>query len=75
MMDKPQIDLRALRKQKGWTQVKTAKKLGFCRTYITDVENGRQGISKTMMRAIIQVFGVNYEDFYRNDYFSKGDED
>ena len=64
-MDKPQIDLKALRIKKGWSHMETAKKLGFCRTYYTDVENKRQGISKAMMRAIIQVFNVKYEDFYQ----------
>jgi len=67
MMEKPQIDMKALRKRKGWSQAETAEKLGFCRTYITDVERGRQGISTAMMRAIIQVFGVKYEDFYSDD--------
>jgi len=66
MMDKPQIDLKALRKIKGWSQLETAEKLGFCRTYYTDVENKRQGISTAMMRAIIKVFNVKYEDFYQD---------
>ena len=67
IMNKPEMDLRALRKRKGWSQLETAERLGFCRTYITDVENKRQGISKAMMRSIIQVFGVKYEDFYTDD--------
>jgi len=66
-MDKPTINLKALRKAKGWSQLETAERLGFCRTYYTDVENKRQGISKAMMRAIIQVFGVKYDDFYTDD--------
>ena len=66
-MDKPHIDLKVLRKNKGWTQAQAAKRLGFCRTYISDVENGRQSVSKAMMHAIIQVFEVKYEDFYRHN--------
>jgi len=66
MMDKPQIDLKALRNKKGWSQLETAEQLGFCRTYYTDVENKRQGISKAMMRAVIRVFKVKYEDFYQD---------
>jgi len=65
-MDKPYIDLKALRKAKGWSQLETSERLGFCRSYYTDVENERQGISKTMMRAIIQVFQVAYDDFYQD---------
>ena len=65
-MTKPSIDLKALREQKGWSQVKTAKELGFSRSYFSEVEAGRQAVSKGMMYAIIQVFGIKYEDFYRN---------
>ena len=65
-MNEPKINLKALRKAKGWTQTETATRLGFCRTYVTDVENERQGISKTMMRAIIKVFNVTYEKFYQD---------
>ena len=64
---KPQIDLKQLRQQRGWTQWEAAEELGFCRSYISAVENGKQGISVGMMKEIIQVFGVKYEDFYRID--------
>ena len=67
MTKKPQINLRALRQQRGWTQNETAKALGFCRSYIADVENRRGSISVGMMNAIITAFGVKYEDFYRGD--------
>ena len=63
---KPQIDLKRLRHQRGWTQGQAAEELGFCRSYISAVENDKQSISVEMMRAIIQVFGVKYEDFYIN---------
>ena len=62
-----QIDLKNLRKKRGWQQWQAAEKLGFCRSYIAMVENGRQGISINMMNAIIRVFGVKYEDFYKED--------
>jgi len=66
---KPQIDLKELRKNRGWTQWQAAAELGFCRSYISSVENGKQGISVEMMNAIIRVFGVKYEDFYsRQDH-------
>ena len=61
---KPKIDLRGLRKERRWTQLQTAQELGFCRSYISSVENGKQGFSIEMMNAIIRVFGVSYEDFY-----------
>ena len=61
---KPKIDLKKLRGSRGWTQEQAAEKLGFCRSYISSVENGKQGISTGMMNAIIRKFKVVYEDFY-----------
>ena len=61
---KPCIDLKKLREDREWTQLQTAKALGFCRSYISAVENSKQGISIDMLNAIIRVFGVTYEDFY-----------
>ena len=63
---KPRIDLKGLRKDRGWTQWQTATELGFCRSYISAVENGKQGLSIEMMNAIIRVFDVKYEDFYNS---------
>jgi len=61
---KPQIDLKGLRKKRGWTQLQAAEALGFCRSYISSVENDKQGLSVEMINAIIRVFDVKYEDFY-----------
>ena len=66
---KPLINLKKLRQDRGWTQSQAAAKLGFCRSYISSIENGKQGLSVAMMNSIIRVFGVRYEDFYdgKND--------
>jgi transcriptional regulator with XRE-family HTH domain len=61
---KAHIDLSKLRKDRGWTQLQTAHHLGFCRSYISTVENGKQGLSIEMINAIMRVFKVNYKDFY-----------
>ena len=61
---KPFIDLRKLREDREWTQMQTASALGFCRSYISAVENRKQGVSTEMLNAIIRVFNVRYEDFY-----------
>jgi transcriptional regulator with XRE-family HTH domain len=63
---KARIDLKKLRTNRGWPQWKTAEELGVSREYISAVENGKRGISMSMMKAIIQVFGVKYEDFYKS---------
>ena len=64
---KPQINLRKLRKERGWTQEQVASELGFCRSYISVIENGKQGLSGEMINAIIKVFDVKYEDFYNEE--------
>ena len=71
-MQKPKIDLKTLRERRGWLQGKAADELGFSRSYLGMVESGRQGISVKMMHAIIRVFGVEYEDFYKEDKTSNG---
>ena len=63
--DRPYINLRALREKKGWTKSQAAIQLGFSRTYYSDVESGKHGISLKMMHAIMREFLVEYEDFYR----------
>jgi len=68
---KPKIDLKMLRKTRGWTQVKAAEELGFCRSYISAIENGKQGISLEMMNTIVRVFGVKYKDFYKGKNAAK----
>ena len=61
---KPCIDLKKLREDRDWTQLQAANALGFCRSYISAVENSKQGLSVEMINAIIRVFDVSYEDFY-----------
>jgi len=63
---KPFIDLKKLREDRNWTQMQAAKALGFCRSYISAVENRKQGVSTEMINAIIRVFNVRYEDFYKH---------
>ena len=63
-MQRPTIDVRMLRKNRGWLQEKAAEELGFGRSYLSAVESGKRGISINMMQAIIRVFDVKYEDFY-----------
>ena len=37
--------IRKLRKQRGWTQVVMAEKVGLDRSFIADVERGKRNIS------------------------------
>ncbi len=58
------IDVKALRKSRGWLQREAAEKLGIARAHLSVIENNKCGLSVEMMDAIIRVFGVKYEDFY-----------
>jgi transcriptional regulator with XRE-family HTH domain len=62
--DKAWIDVKELRKKRGWLQREAEEQLGVTRAYLSSVEHGSRGISLSMMAAIIRVFGVRYEDFY-----------
>jgi len=68
---KPYINLKKLREDRNWTQLQAAKELGFCRSYISAVENRKQGVSTEMLNAIIRVFNVRYEDFYSHKQLPK----
>ncbi len=60
------IDVKALRKSQGWLQREAAEKLGIARAHLSVIENNKCGLSVEMMDAIIRVFGVKYEDFYKS---------
>jgi transcriptional regulator with XRE-family HTH domain len=70
-MQNPTINVKKLREERGWLQQESADRLGFSRSYLSDVESGRYGISFKMMNAIIRVFKVKYEDFYKDGDISE----
>ncbi len=61
------IDIKKLRKRRGWLQSEAAERLGISRAHLSSLENGRRGLSVQMMDAIIRNFGVKYEDFYNHN--------
>ena len=63
--DKPTINLKVLREKRGWNKTQAAAELGFSTTFYSGVERGQKGMSLKMMHAIIRVFNVKYEDFYK----------
>ena len=64
--EQPKMDLKQLRIAHGWSQNEAANRIGFSRNYLAMVENGKQYISKNMMKAVIDVYGVTYDDFYKD---------
>lgn len=65
--NKAWIDVKKLRLSRGWLQREAAEKLDVSRAYLSTIENGKCAISINMMEAIIRVFGVKYEDFYKHN--------
>jgi transcriptional regulator with XRE-family HTH domain len=49
--------LRKLRKQRRWTQVQLAERLGLDRSYLADVERGKRNISIVNLEVIANGFG------------------
>jgi transcriptional regulator with XRE-family HTH domain len=50
--------LRALRKQKEWTQVYMAEHVGMDRSFISDLENGRKEICIRNLEVLATAFGM-----------------
>jgi transcriptional regulator with XRE-family HTH domain len=50
--------LRALRKQKAWTQVYMAEHVGMDRSFISDLENGRKEICIRNLEVLATAFGM-----------------
>jgi transcriptional regulator with XRE-family HTH domain len=50
-----------LRKQRGWEQLKTAKKLGVSQTYLSLLETGKRPITQRLARRVIKVFDLSEE--------------
>lgn len=51
--------LRALRKQREWTQVYMAEYVGMDRSFISDVENGRKEICLRNLELLAKTFGMS----------------
>jgi transcriptional regulator with XRE-family HTH domain len=50
--------LRALRKQREWTQVYMAEHVGMDRSFISDLENGRKEICLRNLELLARTFGM-----------------
>jgi transcriptional regulator with XRE-family HTH domain len=50
--------LRALRKQRAWTQVYMAEVVGIDRSFISDLENGKKEICIRNLEVLATAFGM-----------------
>jgi putative transcriptional regulator len=60
-MNIPQF-LRALRKDRGWTQEEAAKRLGVSRTHLNEVENEKKDFSLAFLTKAADVYGMTLTD-------------
>lgn len=51
--------LRALRKEREWTQVYMAEHVGMDRSFISDLENGRKEICIRNLELLATAFGIS----------------
>ena len=51
--------IRKLRKQRGWTQVVMAERVGLDRSFIADIERGKRNISILNLDLIAKGFRVS----------------
>ena len=51
--------LRKLRKQRGWTQIYLAERLGLDRSYLADIERGRRNVSIVNLEIIAKGFDLS----------------
>ena len=56
------INLRRLRKEKGWTQGDVAKIVGVTKTAIHDIETGKRQGSIPVWDALEDLFGVSQRE-------------
>ncbi len=54
--------LRALRKQKNYTQAELAEYLGIDRSHLSELENGHKNVSLCLLDVIAQGFKVSLSD-------------
>jgi len=59
------LRLRKLRKDRGWTQVRTAEELGIDRSYISDIERGKKNVCLPTMEVLAQGFEISLSQLVR----------
>jgi transcriptional regulator with XRE-family HTH domain len=57
--------IKALRKNRGWTQVELADLLGIDRSYLSEIENGKKDPSLTILKTFSDGFGLSLSALLR----------
>lgn len=62
-MGEPALMLKGARVKEGMTQKQLADRLGKTQVYISQLENGRKEINKSLAKELEKIFGLNYKVF------------
>ncbi|HWR14595.1 MAG TPA: helix-turn-helix transcriptional regulator [Terriglobales bacterium] len=57
--------VRALRRDRGWTQVEMAELLGIDRSYLSEIETGKKDPSLRVLKTIADGFKLSLSRFLR----------
>lgn len=61
------MQLKELRKARGWTQAHVAKEAGMSVSYYADMERGDKRSNTTRQAALAKVFGVEVSELFETD--------
>lgn len=59
--------LRELREKNGLTVTDMAVKVGICRSFYWQIENGKRGLSYEMAKKMAAIFNKKPDDLFYND--------
>ncbi len=57
--------VRALRRERQWTQVELAEMLGIDRSYVSEIETGKKDPSLRVLKTIADGFGLSLSQLLR----------
>jgi len=57
--------VRALRRERQWTQVELAEMLGIDRSYLSEIETGKKDPSLRILKTIADGFGLSLSQLLR----------
>lgn len=58
--------VRALRRERGWTQVEMADLIGLDRSYLSEIENGKKDPSLRVLKAIADGCRISLSKLFRS---------
>lgn len=61
------MNLRLLREQKGWTQLRLSQESGVSQTYISELEAGKFHATGPILRKLARAIGVTIDELLGDD--------